>query len=68
MNKKIISIFFLLIVFISVALTYVYLSQPASDEKEYDGSAEDIDYTDISKEIDNQFLEENDEIEIGEMI
>ena len=68
MNKKIISVFFLLIVFISVALTYVYLSQPAADEKKYDTPVEDIDDTDISNEIDNLFLGEDDEIEIGEMI
>lgn len=66
MNKKIMSIFFLLIIVISIAVTYSYFSQ-STTEKQYD-SPIDINEDDIGNEIDNLFLEEDDEIEIGEMI
>ena len=60
------SIFFLLIIVISIAVTYSYFSQ-STTEKQYD-SPIDINEDDIGNEIDNLFLEEDDEIEIGEMI
>jgi CHASE3 domain sensor protein len=68
MDKKIISIFFLLIIFVSIAVAYSYFNQSITKEKQYDGSIETIDEEDIVNEIDNIFLEEDDEIEIGEMI
>jgi type II secretory pathway component PulC len=68
MDKKIISIFLLLIIFVSIAVTYSYFNQSITKEKQYDGSIETIDEEDIVNEIDNIFLEEDDEIELGEMI
>ncbi|MCK4332936.1 MAG: hypothetical protein KAV40_05090 [Thermoplasmatales archaeon] len=68
MDKKIISIFFLLIIFVSIAVTYSYFNQSITKEKQYDSSIETIDEEDIVNEIDNIFIEEDDEIEIGEMI
>ena len=67
MNKKIISIIFLLIVLISLALVYNYYKS-ANDEKQYDTTFDTIVEDDISEEIDNLFIEEDDEIEIGEMV
>ncbi len=66
MNKKIMALFLLLIIFVSIAVTYNYFSQ-STTEKQYD-SPIDINEDDIGNEIDKIFLEEDDEIEIGEMI
>ncbi|UCD13276.1 MAG: hypothetical protein JSW60_06880 [Thermoplasmatales archaeon] len=68
MDKKIISIFLLLIIFVSIAVSYSYLNQPATRENQYDSSIETVDEEDLVNEIDNIFLEEDDEIEIGEMV
>jgi len=43
MDKKIISIFLLLIIFVSIAVTYSYFNQSITKEKQYDGSIETID-------------------------
>ena len=68
MDKKIISILFLLIIVLAVTATYVVYNQPSAEEKQ-EGSFMDI-VTDeeINSEIDDVFLDEDDEIEIGEMI
>ena len=68
MNKKIISILFLLIVLISITVVYSYFDKAGTDEKRYDSPIEIIDENNVSEEIDNTFLDEDDEIEIGEMI
>jgi peptidoglycan hydrolase CwlO-like protein len=68
MNKKIISILFLLIVLISIALIYSYSNSAGDDIKQYDSAADTIDENNIAEEIENLFIEEEDEIEIGEMI
>jgi len=68
MNKKIISIFFLLIVLVSILVSYIYLNQTSTEEKEYSGSIGTVDDKSISDEVDDVFIEEDDEIEIGEMI
>jgi len=68
MNKKIISITFLLIIVVSIAIIYSYYNNTDTSEKQYDSSIETVDDNDVSEEIDNTFLEEDDEIEIGEMI
>lgn len=69
MDKKVISIFLLLIILISMATTYVVFNQAdtkeSRDDKLTDSSISD---GDLNSEIDNIFLEENDEIEIGEMV
>jgi len=67
MNKKIISIFLLLIIFVSITVMYSYFNQ-STTEKQYENPVDTIDEDDIGNEIDNIFLEEDDEIEIGEMV
>ncbi len=67
MNKKIISIFFLLIIFISITLAYSYYTI-YNNEKQYDNPIQTISENNISEEIDETFIEEDDEIEIGEMV
>jgi len=68
MNKKIISIFFLLIILLSIALVYYSYDKVITDEKQFDSPVETIDEDNVSEEIDDTFIEEDEEIEIGEMI
>jgi len=68
MNKKIISLFFLLILMVSIAFTYIYFNQIGSDEKKYDSSGKTISDDDVANEIDDMFIDEEDELEIGEMV
>ncbi len=68
MNKKMISIFFLLIIMVSIAFVYVYVNQNETNEKQYQSSGKNINDQDIASEIDDIFIEEDDEVEIGEMI
>jgi hypothetical protein len=68
MNKKIISILFLLIVLISITFVYSYYNNIGDDVKHYNLPDEIIDENIITEEIDNLFIEENDEIEIGDMV
>ncbi len=70
MDKKIISICFLLIIVIAVTVTYVVSNQlsPVENQQDYvpaDGDAPD---EDIFDEIDDSFIPEDEEIEIGEMV
>ena len=67
MNKKIVSIFFLLIIFISITFFYSYYSSN-NNEQQYNNPIEKIDENDIYEEIDETFIDEYDEIEIGEMV
>ena len=68
MNRKIISILFLLIVFISVILVYRSYTEVSGDGNQYDLQDEIIDENNITEEIDDIFIEEDDEIEIGDMV
>lgn len=68
MNKKIASIIFLFIIILSVFVAYMYFNQSNTNEDQYTGNVENISDEDISNEIDDIFLEEDEEIEIGEMI
>jgi len=70
MDKKIISICFLLIIVIAVTVTYIAFNQPFSIENQQNNVPADGDVTDedISDEIDDFFISEDDEIEIGEMV
>ena len=67
MNKKIISIFFLLILFISITLAYSYYTS-YNNEQQYNSPIQTISENNLSEEIDETFIEEDDEIEIGEMV
>ena len=68
MNKKIISIIFLLILMVSIALAYIYFTQNQTQEKQYDGSGKTVNDNDLANEIDNVFIEEDNEVEIGEIV
>lgn len=69
MDKKIISIFLLLIIVISATVLFVTLKQSTSQEDQQGySSSEDLTNEDISDEIDDAFLSDDDEVEIGEMI
>jgi hypothetical protein len=68
MNKKIISIVFLLIIVVSFTLVYNYYNNSTSEESHYDSPIQTIDENNVSEEIDELFIEEDDEIEIGEMV
>jgi len=70
MDKKIMSLCFLLLIVMAVTVTYVAYNQSASveDQQSYvpaDGNVAD---EDIIDEIDDSFIPEDDEIEIGEMV
>jgi len=69
MDKKIISIFFLLIIVISATVLFVTFNQSSSQEDQQNyPPAEDLSDEEISDEIDDEFLSEGDEIDIGEMV
>lgn len=68
MNKKITSIVFLFIIIISALTLIVYFNQTSTEDDTYDDSIESIDDEDIENEFDDFFLEEEDEVEIGEMV
>ena len=69
MDKKILSIFFLLIIVISATVLFVTLNQSSSQEDQQNYSpAEGLSDEDISNEIDDEFLSEDDEIDIGDMV
>jgi len=68
MNKKIILITFLLLILVSITLVYNYYIKSTTAESHYDSHIETIAENDVSEEIDDIFIEEGDEIEIGEMV
>lgn len=53
---------------ISAAFAYGYFTQPTAEEKPYDYFIDSVDDKEISDEIDNLLLYEDDEVEIGEMV
>ncbi len=70
MDKKIISICFLLIIVTAVTVAYVASNQPSlvENQKNYVPADGDLTDEDIFDEIDDSFIPEDDEIEIGEMV
>jgi len=70
MDKKIISLCFLLIVVIAVTVTYITSNQLSSeeDQQNYVPAYDDVADEDINDEINDIFISEDDEIEIGEMV
>jgi len=69
MDKKILSLSLILILLILLTATYVVINQPSLDEDTDDGVFDtSITDEDLNSEIGNSFLEEDDEIEIGEMV
>lgn len=68
MNKKIISTVILLILLISMAATYVAITQLNTEEQGSDFPESELSDDEISNEIDDAFLDENGEVDIGEMV
>jgi len=70
MDKKIISLCFLLIIVIAVTVTYVVSNQlsPVESQQDYVPADGDVADEDINDEINDIFISEDDEIEIGEMV
>lgn len=66
MDKKIIALFFGLIIIISSVLVFSFLTESSDDVS--DGDSEDYTNDDLMDEIDEGLLGEDDEIEIGEMV
>ena len=69
MDKKILSIFLILVIVVSITVLFVTFKESTSEEDQQGFSVgEDVTNEDISNEIDDAFLPEDDEVEIGEMI
>jgi hypothetical protein len=70
MDKKIISICFLLIIVIAATVTYIASNQLSSEgnQQNYVPADGDVTDEDINDEINDIFISEDDEIEIGEMV
>lgn len=70
MEKKIISILFLLIILVSATIAFISFKQLASqdDNQTYSPDGDDVTDEEISNEIDDAFLSEGDEVEIGDVI
>jgi hypothetical protein len=70
MDKKIISLCFLLIIVIAVTVTYITSNQLSSeeDQQNYVPAYDDVADEDINDELNDIFISEDDEIEIGEMV
>jgi len=68
MNKKILSLLFLLILLVSVTLSYAFFVQQAPSDGHQTGLEGDIDDDTFTSEVDSLFLDEDEEIEIGEMV
>ena len=69
MDKKIISIFLILLIVVSITVLYGTIREPTSDEySEGYSIGEGPTEEDISNELDDTFISEDDEIDIGDMI
>ena len=69
MDKKILSIFLILVIVVSTTVIYVALKEPISYEDPQDYSLGEYPTDDdISNELDDVFISENDEIDIGDML
>lgn len=67
MKKILLTVLSVLILILSSVLIYhLATNEPVEDDQIIDG--EDITVSDVSSEIDDILLDENDEIDIGEMI
>lgn len=68
MTKKIISLAVLLALLVSMATTYVVINQTSTDDEEISYSDYDIKNEDVEKEIGSSFVDEGNEIDIGEIL
>jgi len=69
MNNKIITTFILLIIVISATLLFVSFNQSDKDTNQNNYPSDDeISENDISDQVDEFFLSEDDEVDIGDMV
>jgi hypothetical protein len=68
MNKKILSLLFLLILLVSVTISYAYINQPTTQNSTPTDSDGTITEDTLTSEIDSTFLDEDQGIEIGDML
>jgi len=68
MDKKILSLSLFLVMLIAILGAYIVIIESVSEEKGSVVNDNNIADEDIKSEIDNVFLEEDEEIDIGEMI
>lgn len=68
MNKKILSLLFLLILLVTVTVSYAYFSQSVTDTDNQTNQDGTVDDDTVSSEIDSTLLDEEDGVEIGDMI
>ena len=57
-----------MIIIASIALAYNYFNQNSTDEKQYDSSNKTVNDSDVAGQVDDTFIEEDGEVEIGEMV
>jgi len=68
MNKKILSVLFLLLIVVSATVSYRVLNQPVAQNNQSNSSSGTITQDEMAGEINNIFINETQEIEIGEMV
>ena len=68
MNKKILAILFLLLIVVSATVSYWVLNQPLAKNNQSNGLSGTITQDEMAGEINNIFINETQEIEIGEMV
>ena len=68
MDKKILSILVLLVVVVSATVLFVSFKESSQDEQQDFSTGEDLADDDISDEIDDAFIPEDEELDIGDMI
>jgi predicted ribosomally synthesized peptide with SipW-like signal peptide len=68
MNKKIISLLFLLVLLVSVTVSYAYFSQPSTTNNHQTTTDGNLDDDTVTSEIDSTLLDENEGVEIGDII
>jgi peptidoglycan hydrolase CwlO-like protein len=68
MNKKILAVLFLLLIIVSATVSYRVLNQPLAKNNQSNGLSGTITQDEMAGEINNIFINETQEIEIGEMV
>jgi len=68
MDKKILSILVLLVVVVSATVLFVSFKESSQDVQQDFSTGEDLTDDDISNEIDDAFIPEDEELDIGDMI
>jgi len=68
MNKKIFAVLFLLLIVVSATVSYRVLNQPVAQNNQSNGLSGTITQDEMAGEINNIFINETQEIDIGEMV